>query len=124
MNLIFFLVLDACRKSKENTQCLSNYTAGVVSAIGQDSGAVNQTLDFHVRFIIGAACDHFMGFQPLLKGDTTIISLNIKHLGCVCPALLAQVDTIYQFRPMEAGTYYLKFLQAGETYITDTVNIK
>ncbi len=122
-NVIIILILFGCHNSKESTQCLSYSNATITSVTGPDSGMVNQYLDFAVSFGMGG-CDHFNGFQQTSNGDTTIIAVNIKHLGCVCPDYEVLVDSVYKFKAAVAGVYYIKFLQTENTYILDTLKIK
>ena len=122
-SLLLMMALPDCHKTSTDNQCAFDGTIPVTSVSGPVSGFVNQPVNFNV--VCGVCgCGHFDHFGQMINGDTITVSANLKYVGCVCPQDCELLDTIFQFKAAQAGTYYIKFQKAGGSWQTDTLVVQ
>ena len=124
----FFLIVTllGCTKKHEDDgkACLSFNQALVTKIEGANSALVNQEVFLTVSFGCYNGCGQFGEFKELITGNTTAITVNAKYEGCICTQDAPIRQTIYKFKKSQAGTYELKFLQAGNSYITHAIVVQ
>jgi hypothetical protein len=116
--------LLSCDKPEENACGISYANAPVTRVQGPNSASVNQDLSLSVLFSCFNSCGQFGRIEETSNADTTTIKVIAKYEGCICLQVFTSGQTIYKFRAARAGTYYLKFWQGENSYITDTVMIR
>jgi len=120
--VIAILAFSSCNKKQEE-KCLSHTTAHVRNVDGPNMVLVNSETDLAVKYYLGNSCGQFERLESTSNGYTTIINLIAKYNGCVCADILLSGQTVYKFKPVQTGTYYMKFLQPDKTYLTDTITV-
>lgn len=120
---ILQLVQIGCQ-SNNSDNCSSIQQAYITKVDGNTIGNVNQEIPFTVYFGINSGCGKYGTPSESILGNTRTISVNAKYEGCACTAIAGVISTIYTFKTTQAGTYYLKFLQGNNTFITDTLIIQ
>lgn len=122
--LSFVVGLLSCGKSNDNACSISYSNAPVTNIQGPNSGLVNQDLDLSVLFTCFNSCGRFGRIEENSNADTTTIKVIARYEGCSCLDVLSGGQAIYKFRATRAGTYYLKFWQGENSYLTDTITIR
>ena len=123
--LVFsILVLSSCNKTQDDNKCLSYIKAPVIKVEGPNTGLVNQDINLTVSFGCFNGCGQFGNFEQTSNGDTTTINVIAKYEGCLCTQDAPLRQTTFKFKVTQTGTYYLKFLQTGKTYLTDTIRVQ
>ncbi|HET9826247.1 MAG TPA: hypothetical protein VFP87_12995 [Chitinophagaceae bacterium] len=116
--------LLSCGKSNNNACNISYSNAPVTNVQGPNSGLVNQDLSLSVLCTCFNSCGRFERIDENSNADTTKIKLIAKYEGCACLDVLTGVQAIYKFRATRVGTYYLKFWQGENSFLTDTITIR
>ena len=123
--LVFsILVLSSCNKTQDDNKCLSYIKAPVIKVEGPNTGLVNQDINLTVSFGCFNGCGQFGNFEQTSNGDTTTINVIAKYEGCLCTQDVPIRQATNKFKVTQTGTYYLKFLQTGKTYLTDTIRVQ
>jgi hypothetical protein len=120
--VITILVFSNCNKKQEET-CLSHTTAKVTNVDGPNMVSVDHEIDLTVKYYLNNGCGQFERLESTLNDHTIIISLIAKYEGYICTDILLGGQTIYKFKPLQTGVYYLKFLQPDKTYLIDTITV-
>jgi len=123
VSLIIF-ILPGCYKTNNDDKCISYTIAPVTDVQGPATGSVNQEINLTVLFTCFNGCGQFGNFEQVTAGNTTTIQVVAKYEGCICTQDVPTRGSIYTFKASQTGTYYLKFLQSGNNYITDTITIQ
>lgn len=120
------IFLPACSKSQEedDTLCTSFNISPVIKVEGPKTAAINQTIALSVYFSCFNGCGNFGNYEQTVSGNTTTIKVIAKYQGCICTQDIPTRQSTYNFSAAQAGTYYLKFLQASNVYITDTITVQ
>ena len=118
------VALSSCGKSNDNTCSISYSNAPVTKVQGTNSGVINQDLALSALFTCFNSCGQFGRIEENSNVDTTTIKVIAKYEGCSCLDVLSSGQAIYKFRATRVGTYYLKFWQGENSYITDTITIR
>jgi hypothetical protein len=123
--IFFNAVQVSCNKvPKEDTLCNSLTLAPVTKVEGPKTAAINQTIALTVYFGCFNGCGNFGNYEQTVNGNTTTINVIAKYQGCICTQDAPVRQSIYNFSAPQTGTYYLKFFQATNTYITDTITVQ
>jgi hypothetical protein len=117
------LTLTSCLSPQAPTCSYSSY-APIVSAIGPRTVAVNQPAVFALDYVLGADCGTFSSITAVPNGNVQQIGVMGFYNGCACNTTTTVSTTSYQFQATTPGTYYLQFLTANNTFITDTVVVQ
>lgn len=118
------LTLSSCFKDPVEEECTSYHSAPVKKVEGPSTAGVNQEIDLAVSFTCFNGCGEFGTFEKLTVGDTLHINVLAKYEGCVCTQALEEHQATYKFKAAQAGTYYLKFRQAENNILTDTITVQ
>lgn len=110
-----------CAKDKV---CLSYEQAFVGHVDGNSIGQINQEINFQVSFGCHNGCGQFGHFEEIVSGNTRTIIVNAKYEGCACTQDAPSRTATYKFKTSQAGTYLLKFQQANNTFLTDTLTVQ
>jgi len=119
--VISFILFPGCKK--QDNKCISHTTAVVTQVTGPNTALVNQEIDLTVLYYLGNSCGQFEKLEATSNGNTTIISLKAKYLGCICADILLSGQANYKFKASQAGVYFLNFLQPNQAYFTDTITV-
>lgn len=118
--LILLAVVSGCSRkttSGADENC-TKYADAFVSGIEKNGTATV------VSFPVNSGCGQFNKFIEKTEGNTRIIKVQAVYKGCMCTMDIPVRTATYNFTEKKSGTYYLKFLSEGNSYITDTVVIK
>ena len=121
--LCSIIIQMSCQK-KSTENCSSTEQAFIGKVDGIKSGNVNQEIPFTVYFGLNNGCGKYGTVIENISGNTRTISVNATYIGCACTLMAGVISTNYIFKTTQAGTYYLKFLQGNNTFITDTLIIQ
>lgn len=119
---IFFVI--ACVSCRNDKNCLLYEQAFVSKVEGSSNGQINQEISLQVYFGCNNGCAQFGNFEENISGNTRTIIVNARYEGCFCIQIAPTLIETYKFKTSQAGTYYLKFLQRNNTYLTDTLTIQ
>lgn len=127
--LLFFfsiiILLPGCiKKHADNKPCLSFTKSPVTKVEGPVNALVNQDVILTVSFQCFNGCGQFGNFDQVHSGNTTTVSVTAKYEGCVCTQDIPIRQITYKFRQSQTGTFEIKFLQTGNTYLTHTINVQ
>ena len=122
--VLSILLLAGCEKAASDTPCLSFSNAPVLNVDGPNTGLVNQVINLTVSFGCYNGCGNFGNFENTTKNDTTFIRVIAKYQGCFCQQYAPILQTIYKFKASQPGTYYIKFWQAENNFITQTLSVQ
>lgn len=120
----FSIVLSSCGKTHKANNCISFTKAPVINVEGQNTGLVNQNIPLTISFNIINGCGQFVNLEQTSNGNTNTISVITKYEGCICTQVFITTQTIYNFIATQPGIYYIKFLQAENTYLTHSIVIQ
>jgi hypothetical protein len=112
--------LTSCLASQEPT-CSSTGYVPIVSAIGPKTATLAQPAVFVLSYTLGTDCATFADVVAVPNGNMMQVGVTSSVNGCACNVTTTVSRTSYQFQPTKTGTYYLQFLTANNTFITDTV---
>lgn len=113
-----------CSKEKINDKCNFDAKASVAHVEGPETAMVNQEVDLTVTFLCLNGIGKFKNLEETISGNTTLITVMVKYEGCFPTDELPFLETTYKFKKSQKGTYDLKFLQSGNTYLTHTINVQ
>lgn len=116
--------LVSCTKTKNDNNCISFQTASIISALGPDTGLINQNATFSLSYGINNGCGDFNNIEQSTNGDTTLVKVKTKYQGCVCTQMAGVLTTPFAFNATIPGTYYFKFYQTEQTYLLDSIRIQ
>lgn len=125
LSLLFGLLLIGCNNNDDNnTDCVKNVTAYVTSVNSPtNAGMVNETISIEVKFQVTSSCGGFGKFIETENGNTRIIEVEAKYVGCDCFTVVQIITANYPFIPKETGNYELKFKSSPTDYITVNLTI-
>jgi hypothetical protein len=123
--LVFTIQLSSCSKSKEDDALCTSFSIGTVTKVeGPKTATVNQTIALNVYFTCFNGCGNFGNYEQTVSGNTSTIKVMAKYQGCICTQDIPARQSLYNFSAAQAGTYYLKFLQANDLYLIDTITVQ
>lgn len=120
---VAILSLTGCFKDPVDGECVSYHSAPVTKVEGPSTAGINQEIDLLVSFTCSNGCGQFGTFEKLTDVDTIHINVLAKYQGCVCTYDVPVRQATYKFKASQAGTYYLKFRQAENNILTDTITV-
>ena len=118
------VIFSSCKKCKDEDKCVSFASAPVTKVTGATTGNINQAIDLTVSYGVFNACGRFERFEQNTTGNSTAINIIAKYQGCICQQVALTLQTTYQFKASQPGTYNLNFLQYKDTYLTHTIVIQ
>lgn len=126
LSLVVFatIILSGCKKTQHDKECLSYTKAPVIKIEGLNTGLVNQDISLTVYFGCFSGCGQFGKFEQTSNGNTTTINVIAKYQGCICTQDAPIRQTIYNFKGSQPGTYYLKFFQTENAYLTYMLTVQ
>lgn len=118
------MLLSACQMDDSNTDyCLSYQTEPVTAVTPIPGVPAQENNSFKVDFNSTNGCGAFDSFDVTSDGNTRVIKVIGKYVGCVCTQDLPAREATYTFTETTPGTYTLKFYQSDTAFITHTVVI-
>ena len=121
--VITAVILTSCMKDNED-ECIEYKQAPVTLTNTPSTGQINSDILINVSFGCINGCGQFGSFEETCQGNTLTIKVIAKYEGCICTQEAPIRQTTYTFSTAEQGTYYLKFLQNNNNYLTDTLIIQ
>lgn len=122
LSLHFILAFNCNGPLDDN--CLQYQIAPISNVNAPATGQVNTTIPIPISYSISNGCGRFHKMEDWTQGNNINITIYAKYEGCICTMVYSTLDTVYNFRPPAAGTYYLNFRQSDSSYISDTINIQ
>lgn len=117
--LFLLLSLISCDNDDDNNnECIENHIAYVTTVNSPNSGTVNETINIEVKFGVGNGCGGFGKFIETENGNTRIIEVEAKYVGCICTQNAPTITTNYEFIANNTGNYELNFKSSPTEYIT------
>lgn len=116
-------LLASCSDDDKNEDCISTQTAFVTSVDAPKIGTVNKALTIEVNFPVYNGCGGFGKFLEEKKGNTRVIEVEAKYVGCICTHNIPIRTVNYEFITNEAGNYELKFKSSATEFITINLSI-
>ena len=117
-------LLIGCKKKIEESKCLTYLKAPVTKVESATAALVNEEVNLTVSFSCYNGCGGFGNLNEVSTGNSTTIFINARYDGCICTQDVPTRQTIYKFKKSLPGTYELKFMQSGETYITHIIKVQ
>src|SRR5688572_10923780 len=115
---VFTISFGSCSKNNIDKDCLE-YTRAFVSKVeGPSTGQINQEVNFQVYFGVHNGCGQFGNFEESIEANSRLIKVIAKYEGCICTQDAPGRIGDYKFRTSQTGTYFLKFLQVNNNYLT------
>ncbi|TYC07644.1 hypothetical protein ES677_14965 [Bizionia gelidisalsuginis] len=115
----------SCNKNDDDKEeeCIVNKTEYVISVNSPATGTVNQSITIEVNFGVSNGCGGFGKFIESENGNTRIIEVEAKYVGCICTQDAPIRTTNYEFITNTAGDYELKFKSSPTEFITVNLTI-
>lgn len=121
-SLLTSVFFTSCKKEKED-ECIETVTSDILSADGPSVGSVNQDINFTLTYPIINGCGEFEELIESNEGNTRLVTIKSKYIGCICTQVYGTLTTNYTFKTATPGTYYLNFLQGDIGALVDTLAI-
>ena len=123
ISIMIFGLLVNCNDDDKEDECITSKTEYVTSVNSPTTGMVNQTINIEVKFGVSNGCGGFGKFIETENGNTRIIEVEAKYVGCICTQD-APIRTInYEFMTNNAGDYKLNFKSSPTEFITVNLTI-
>lgn len=123
LSAIIFGLLAGCSDDDKNEECISSQIAFVTSVDDPKTGTVNKPLNIEVSFPVYNGCGGFGKFIEKKDGNTRVIEVEAKYVGCICTTDIPIRKVNYEFVTNKAGNYELKFKSSPTEYITINLTI-
>lgn len=134
LSALFLLTVAAvagCRALPEPV-CQSRLLVPAVRAVGPRRAAVNQAVTYQLGVKLGNSCGVLDTILVNSIDDPTGVAVPVRQVGvrgkydgCSCTTDTLTITPVsFQFKPIKAGTYYLRFLSRQSTFITDTLTVQ
>lgn len=116
---------SSCKKSSEpSDNCITYQQSPVAEVTGPKTGSINKDINFTVSFGCSSGCAKYGTCSQTVDGNTRTIMVITRYEGCICTMIAPILQTTYTFKTAQAGTYFLKFLQSNNYYLTDTLVVQ
>ncbi|MBA6153816.1 hypothetical protein [Gelidibacter maritimus] len=116
-------LLIGCSSDDKNDKCISTQTVFVTSVDAPKTGNVNKALDIEVNFQVTNGCGGFGKFIEKKDGNTRVIEVEAKYVGCICTDNLPIRTVNYEFITSEVGNHALKFKSSPTDFVTINLTI-
>ncbi len=123
LSTIIFGLLASCSDDDKNEDCISSQTAFLTSVKAPNIGTVNKVLNIEVSFQVNNGCGGFGKFIEKKNGNTRVIEVEAKYVGCVCTDNLPIRTVNYEFVTNKAGNHELKFKSSPTEFITINLTV-
>ncbi|WP_047544859.1 hypothetical protein [Psychroserpens sp. Hel_I_66] len=121
--MIFGLLISCSDDDEKENECISSKTEYVTSINSPTTGVVNETINIEVNFQVFNGCGGFGKFIETENGNSRVIEVEAKYVGCICTqdAPIRMVN--YEFTTSNAGDYELNFKSSPTEFITVNLTI-
>ncbi|MBA6151570.1 hypothetical protein [Gelidibacter maritimus] len=123
LSTMIFGLLVSCSDDDKNEDCISNQAAFVTSVDAPKTGTLNKTLNIEVSFQVNNGCGGFGDFIEKKDGNTRVIEVEAKYVGCICTDNLPIRTVNYEFITNKAGNHELKFKSSPTEFITINLTV-
>ena len=120
---MIFGILISCNDDDKEDECITSKTEYVTSVNSPTTGTVNQTINIDVKFGVSNGCGGFGKFIETENGNTRIIEIEAKYVGCICTQNAPILTVNYEFTPNNVGDYELNFKSSPTEFITVNLTI-
>ena len=123
--LIFFpLVPISCSDEDEEPRvCTELKPEEVISVDAPETAMVNEPVQVEVQFEVMNSCGEFNGFVESGTETERVIAVQAIYDGCNCNQVIETITETYQFIPVEAGEYELRFASGETEFITAKLTV-
>lgn len=121
---LFCIVNISCKKNKDNNSCISYANGAVTKIEGPNFASVGQEITLNISFQCINGCGQFSSFEENALGNNSNIAVLAKYEGCICTQDIPTRIVPYTFKKMQTGSYELRFLQSGSTYVGHTIVVQ
>ncbi len=121
--LVALTSIIGCSKDKSDDECISYDVAYVTSVNAPNTGAINEKIPIKIDYYLNNSCGNFEDLIESVDGNSRIIEVNTKYVGCVCLEVLVEETTIYNFETSVPGDYEFKFKSVENEYIVVVITI-
>ena len=123
ISIMIFGILISCNDDDKEDECITSKTEYVTSVNSPTTGTVNQTINIDVKFGVSNGCGGFGKFIETENGNTRIIEIEAKYVGCICTQNAPILTVNYEFTPNNVGDYELSFKSSPTEFITVNLTI-
>ncbi len=121
--MIIGLLISCSDDDEKENECTSSKTEYVTSINSPTTGVVNEAINIEVNFQVFNGCGGFGKFIETENGNSRIIEVEAKYVGCICTQD-APIRTVnYEFTASNAGNYELNFKSSPTEFITANLTI-
>jgi len=121
--IIFELLLSCSNDQAKDNQCISSKIEYVTSINSPTTGIVNEMINIEVNFRVFNGCGEFGKFIVTENGNSRVIEVEAKYVGCICTQDIPIRTTNYVFKASQAGEYELNFRSSPTEFITASLTI-
>lgn len=121
--IMIFGLIVSCSDGDKNEDCISRQNEFVTSVNAPENGTVNKPLTIEVNFAVYNGCGGFGRFIEQINGNTRIIEVEAKYVGCICTTDVPIRTVTYEFNTDTGGNYELKFKSSPTEFITVNLTI-
>lgn len=123
ISITLFGLLISCSDDDNENECISSNTEYVISINSPTTGVVNETINIEVNFQVFNGCGGFGKFIETQNGNSRVIEVEAKYVGCICTQD-APIRTVnYEFTASSIGDYELNFKSSPTEFITANLTI-
>lgn len=121
--IIFELLLSCNNDQAKDNQCISSKIEYVTSINSPTTAIVNEMINIEVNFRVFNGCGEFGKFIVTESGNSRVIEVEAKYVGCICTQDIPIRTTNYVFKASQAGEYELNFRSSPTEFITASLTI-
>ena len=123
ISIMIFGLLVNCNDDDNEDECITSKTEYVTSVNSPTTGMVNQAINIEVKYAVHNGCGGFGKFIETENGNTRIIEVEAKYVGCICTQNVPILTVNYEFITNNAGDYKLNFKSSPTEFITVNLTI-
>lgn len=118
-----FITISSCSKDKSDDECIQ-YDHGIVTnVIAPNTGMINENIPIQIDYYLNNSCGTFKDITERIDGNSRIIEVNAKYVGCYCLQVLQENTTTYNFETSVPGDYEFKFKSVDNEDIVVVITI-
>ena len=122
-SIIFGLSISCNENDDKENDCISYKTEYVTSVNSSTTGMTNEIINIEVNFQVFNGCGRFGKFIEIVNGNTRVIEVEAKYVGCICTQETPIRTANYEFIASNAGEYELNFKSSPTEFITVKLTI-
>lgn len=118
-----FTTIIGCSKDKSDDECIQHELAIVTNVIAPNTGMINEKIPIQIDYYLKNSCGTFKDITERVDGNSRIIEINAKYVGCICLQALVEETATYNFETSVPGDYEFKFKSIENENIVVVITI-